>query len=219
MKTKTIMLCTVALTIGACSTDYGSGSRYVPRPEVAQGNSTETTRTQDDMDLVKYDRYEHRETCQRYRELPRNHDNGCVKEEPEKLIVTGVVQQQVPASAPVEPLDPIVRSYTVLFDFDKSDIRANENSTLDQAMNEIAKYQPTQVTVTGYTDSSGSDDYNQTLSSEREQAVSSALLKRGIESRMLDRHARGEHDQAVKTEDGVVNQENRRVVVDFRRQM
>lgn len=217
MKLQTIMLCTVSLSLGACSSYGGtnSGSRYVPRDEVA--NSTEETRTEDTMDAVKYNKYEQREPCQNYRVVPRNHSDGCVKEEIVEEVVVYKEQQPTPVAAGTPPLLPVVSTYTILFDFDKSNIRSGENATLDQAMNEIAKYQPTQVTVTGYTDSSGTDDYNQTLSREREQAVSSALLKRGIENETLDRNARGEDEQAVQTADGVRNQANRRVVVDFRR--
>lgn len=222
MKLKTIMICTVSLSLGACSS-YGehslSGSRYVPRDEVAQSNTTEATQTEDAMDLVKYNKYEQREPCQYYRAVPRNHDDGCAKEEIVEEVAMASMEEPKPAPVVAEkkPLLPVVSTYTVLFDFDKSNIRSDENATLDQAMNEIAKYKPTQVTVTGYTDSSGTDDYNQTLSHEREQAVSSALLKRGIENETLDRNARGEDEQAVQTADGVKNQENRRVVVDFRR--
>jgi len=71
--------------------------------------------------------------------------------------------------------------------------------------------------VTGYTDSHGNVDYNQKLSYRREEAVSKALMMRGIKNQVLDREARGEYEQAVPTEDGVKNQENRRVVIDFRR--
>lgn len=218
MKAKTIFLCTVSLSLGACSS-YGeysaSGPRFMPRADISQSNSTQETRTEDDMDLVKYDKYEHREPCQYYRKMPRNHEDNCVVAE----IVEEMVVADVAEPASTETLAPIVRSYTVLFDFDKSDVRQSAHATLDEAMNEIAKYQPTQVTVTGYTDSSGTDEYNQTLSHEREQAVSQALLERGISNRTLDHQARGEYEQAVRTADGVKNQENRRVVVDFRRQM
>ena len=40
---------------------------------------------------------------------------------------------------------------------------------------------------------------------------------RGIENQTIDRAARGEYDQAVVTPDDTRNQENRRVVIDFRR--
>lgn len=106
-------------------------------------------------------------------------------------------------------------SYTVLFDHDKSDIRANERASIDRAVQEIDQYDPARVTVTGYTDSSGSAAYNHNLSHEREQAVSQALLAGGMKSQLLDREARGEYEQAVQTNNGVRNQDNRRVVIDF----
>ncbi|MCB9980378.1 MAG: OmpA family protein [Rhodospirillales bacterium] len=129
------------------------------------------------------------------------------------------VYKNEPVSLAVEnaPVLPIVSSYTVLFDFDKSDIRGNEMSTLDRIAQEINTYHPKQVTVTGYTDSRGTERYNRTLSRHREEAVSNALMQRGIKNQTLDREARGEYEQAVQTADGVKNQENRRVVIDFRR--
>ncbi len=215
MKTKTILLCTVALTLGACSNSYrsdneGSGARYVARDEIAQRNYTNADHVEDYMDKKSYKQYEQRELCQNYRDLPRNMIDRCVKAEQEMELATAQISQ-------TQKILPIVSSYTILFDHDKSNIRANENETLDRAMREIAKYNPSQVTVTGYTDSSGKADYNQNLSREREQAVSRALLSRGIKNQALDREARGEFDQAVETKDGIRNQENRRVVIDFRR--
>lgn len=205
MKTKTIMLCTVALTLGACSGySNSSGPRYTPRAEVAQKNYTQKNHVEDHMDKKSYKNYEERELCEHYRKPPRNYADGCVEN---KMVAT------------ITPSQPgkIISSYTILFDFDKSNIRANENTTLEQAMKEIDKYHPSQVTVTGYTDSSGDLAYNQALSHKREQAVSKALLERGIANYTLDRKARGEYEQAVKTADGVKNQQNRRVVIDFRR--
>lgn len=209
MRTKTIMLCTVALTLGACSS---SGPRYTPRAEISQNNYTQENRMEDHMDKKSYKKYEQREPCQHYRKPPRNYSDGCVSNMMEEEVVIAAA----PKPAPQKAVLPIVSSYTVLFDFDKSDIRSNEMATLDRIAKEINKYHPRQVTVTGYTDSHGAADYNQTLSREREQSVSNALLKRGIANQTLDREARGEYDQAVNTADGVKNQQNRRVVIDFR---
>lgn len=212
MKTNTIFLCTVALTLGACNSQ--SGPRYTPRPEISQRNYTQANHTEDRMDTKSYNEYEEREQCQKYRRVPRNMIDNCSRGEDVMQLTTAqmstYIQQQ-------EKVLPIVSSYTVLFDHDKSNIRANEVATLDRAMREISKYDPRQVTVTGYTDSSGKADYNQTLSREREQAVSKALLSRGIENQVLEREARGEYEQAVETKDGIRNQDNRRVVIDFRR--
>lgn len=202
MKTNAILLCTIALSLGACSSsgiNAASGPRYTPRPAVMEKNYTQENRMEDSMDKKSFEEYEQREQCQHYRRTPRHYDDPCmIKEE---------------VKAPVR--EKIVRSYTILFDFDKSNIRPEERMTLDRVARELNKYHPNQVTVTGYTDSSGAVDYNQKLSREREQAVSRALLNRGIETRTLDRKARGEYEQAVETADGVRKQENRRVVVDF----
>jgi OmpA-OmpF porin, OOP family len=214
MKNKTLLLCTVALIVGAPSAyaeNSASGPRYTPRPAVSQKNYTETNRTEDrsDAELYElYEQYEQREPCQHYRRLPRHYFDSCVSED--AVAVTE-------ANSTETRLLPIVRSYTILFDFDKSAVRPDENETLSQIMHDINKYDPRQVTITGYTDSSGPVDYNQKLSREREQAVSKALLERGIQNWTLDREARGEYDQAVETADGVRNQQNRRVVIDFRR--
>ncbi len=212
MKTRTILLCTVALTLGACSSH--SGPRYTPRADVQQKNYTNENHAQDRMDKKSYTQYEQREPCQNYRDLPRNMIDNCAKAEEELELATTHMTSHTEQK---QKALPIVSSYTVLFDHDKSNIRAGENETLDRAMREIDKYNPRQVTVTGYTDSSGKADYNQTLSREREQAVSKALLSRGIENQTLEREARGEYDQAVETKDGIRNQDNRRVVIDFRR--
>ncbi len=219
MKTRTILLCTVALTLGACSSYNGmwesSGPRYTPRSDISQKNYTQGNNTEDRMDKKSYKQYEQREPCQNYRDLPRNMMDNCAKVEEEEMELAST--QMSTHTQKQEKVLPIVSSYTVLFDHDKSNIRANEMATLDRAMREISKYNPRQVTVTGYTDSSGKADYNQTLSREREQAVSKALLSRGIENQVLAREARGEYDQAVQTKDGIRNQDNRRVVIDFRR--
>jgi outer membrane protein OmpA-like peptidoglycan-associated protein len=211
MKIKTFLLCTgtMALCMGSYSANAESlssmsGPRYTPRPAIMEKNYTRENHAEDRRDIESYEQYEEREPCQHYRRLPRNYNDNCARQE--------IVKADV-SPAP----EKVIRSYTILFDHDKSGIRPNENATLDRAMKEINKYNPREITVTGYTDSSGMVAYNQKLSREREQAVSKALLARGMESKTLDREARGEYDQAVKTADGVKNQKNRRVVIDFRR--
>lgn len=218
MNTRRILFYSACLSLSAypaIADDSTSGPRYVPRDDVSNQNYTQQERTEDIADASSYKSYEQREPCQQYRELPRNYVDNCRAEVIEETEV--IYQAAAVAPEPAPRPQKIVSSYTVLFDFDKSDVRRNESMTIDQVMQEINKYDPAKVTVTGYTDSSGSTDYNQTLSVQREQAVSKALLSRGVANQTIDREARGEYDQAVDTEDGVKNQENRRVVIDFLR--
>lgn len=216
MNTKRLLLYTACLTLGAYAAsaeDNASGPRFVPRPDISDSNYTEKNSQEDLADAVKYKNYEQREPCQNYRKMPRDFIGNCNSAEIE--YIEEEIQQAAAEPTPEPSREKIVRSYTVLFDFDKSFVRQNEAMTLDQAMREIDKYDPQKVTVTGYTDSSGAKDYNQNLSMEREQAVSKGLLTRGIANQTIDREARGEYEQAVDTADGVKNQQNRRVVIDF----
>lgn len=159
MKTKTILMCSFILALGACGsknkTHDSSSMRYTSGTEVTQSSQ--------------------------YRE------------------------------------QAILSSYTILFDHDDANIRDNEIATLNRVLREMDKYKPRQVTVTGYTDSSGTEEYNQSLSRQREQAVSRVLTENGVSTQMLDRKAVGQYEQAIRTNDGVQNQSNRRVVIDFRR--
>lgn len=155
---------------------------------------------------------EHREQCQNYRLPPPGYVMvGCdVYRAGSKTQTTTTIQTR-------RHLLPIVSSYTIYFDFNKSNVRESEKDTLDRVAREIDKYNPTQVTVSGFADRSGSADYNQKLSEKRAQSVAKALMSQGIESEVIDKEAYGEFELAVPTADGVKLQENRRVVIDFRR--
>lgn len=66
----------------------------------------------------------------------------------------------------------VALSADVLFDFDKSDIRADARAVLaelGEALN--AMQDSTAVAIVGHTDAKGSEDYNQALSERRAQSV------------------------------------------------
>lgn len=219
-----LILGSVCLSLAACSSNAGSlsGPKYVPRLTIPESEYTELERTQDAMDKKYYEQYEQRETCQRYRAEPRNMmlvNCRLVPVPPPAAPAVEVYDFEVPPPAPMpQPrLLPIINSYTVYFDFDKSNVRASELPTIDRVANEIHRFNPEQITVTGHTDTSGSPEYNQKLSQRRADSVVRALSGRGINSQVVDEKARGEYDLAVPTGDDVKLEENRRVVIDFRR--
>jgi len=67
----------------------------------------------------------------------------------------------------------------VLFDFDKSDIRADAAQVLDTLAAALKQVKAGGMEIRGHTDGKGSDDYNQSLSERRAQAVIGALRERG----------------------------------------
>ncbi|PJK03782.1 hypothetical protein CO612_08685 [Lysobacteraceae bacterium NML71-0210] len=75
----------------------------------------------------------------------------------------------------------------VLFDFDKSEIRADAAQVLDALGQALAGISLQDMEVRGHTDSKGSDDYNQGLSERRANAVATALRQRGVTAQMSAR--------------------------------
>jgi outer membrane protein OmpA-like peptidoglycan-associated protein len=67
----------------------------------------------------------------------------------------------------------------VLFDFDKSDLRADSGPAIQRAV-VLLKRSGKSVTVEGHTDNKGTHEYNQALSEARAKTVAAALEERGI---------------------------------------
>ena len=68
----------------------------------------------------------------------------------------------------------------VLFDLDKSDLKPGAMRNIQQLAEFLQQNPERQVIVEGYTDSTGSANYNQRLSERRADSVRMALLSRGI---------------------------------------
>lgn len=112
---------------------------------------------------------------------------------------------------------PAVPYYPVYFDFNKSDIRADQRRNLENIAAELKKYNLTEVTVAGYTDRSGSFAYNQKLSERRAYTVAQELARYGIKASVIDTQGFGETHTATKTADGVREPDNRRVTIHYKR--
>ncbi len=113
-----------------------------------------------------------------------------------------------PAVAPAAP-----RSYLVFFDFNKSDLTSQAVSIVNQAAANAAPAKVTRLTVTGHTDTVGSDAYNMRLSRRRAESVAAQLEKDGIPSGEIEIVAKGKRDLLVPTADGVKEPQNRRVQI------
>ncbi|SRR5712692_2105631 len=79
-----------------------------------------------------------------------------------------------------------------LFDFDKSDIRANQMSEVSDIAAYVKQNPSTKVGLDGHADPRGSDAYNQALSERRVNAVREALIKAGVPADKIATGAFGE---------------------------
>jgi iron complex outermembrane receptor protein len=113
----------------------------------------------------------------------------------------------------VAPAPSVPHSYLVFFDFNKSDLTPQAVSIVNQAAANAGPAKVTQLTVTGHTDTVGSDAYNMRLSRRRAESVAAQLEKDGIASSEIAIVAKGKRDLLVPTADGVKEPRNRRVQI------
>ncbi|HEY4173451.1 MAG TPA: OmpA family protein [Rhodopila sp.] len=124
-----------------------------------------------------------------------------------------------PAPAPMAPApmavpaSPVSRSYLVFFDWDKADLTARARQIVAEAAANSTKVQYTRLEVNGYTDTSGTPQYNQGLSIRRAQSVAAELVRDGVPKSAIAIQGFGETHLLVATGPGVREPQNRRVEI------
>lgn len=120
-----------------------------------------------------------------------------------------------PVTPPPAPPPCNTGPYIVFFDWDESAITAEAANTLDQAVTAYANCGMASVMLAGHTDRSGSVQYNLGLAERRNTSVANYLTGKGIPGSRISSAALGESQPRVQTPDGVREQENRRVEVNY----
>lgn len=120
-----------------------------------------------------------------------------------------------PAPAKETKVSPKPTNYLVFFDFDKADLLPEARGIVANAMNVITAEPRGMVKITGYTDTSGTADYNDKLSARRGNAVEQELLQRGVAADRISVDSKGENDLFVQTPDGVREPQNRRATIEL----
>ncbi len=118
-----------------------------------------------------------------------------------------------PVAAPPPPAPAAPPSFMVFFDFDRSDLSSQTQSTIQQAAGAYKTKGQARVTATGHADKSGPDAYNMALSLRRANAVKDALVRNGVPATAIAVVGRGESMPLVQTADGVREPQNRRVEI------
>ena len=101
----------------------------------------------------------------------------------------------------------------VFFDWDRSNLSAQAQSTIQQAAQAYKTRGSARVTATGHTDTSGSEAYNMALSLRRANTVKDSLVQNGVPAQAISVVGRGEAAPLVATGDGVREPQNRRVEI------
>lgn len=101
----------------------------------------------------------------------------------------------------------------VLFATNRSDLKSGTTGNLDKLVAFLNRYPNRTVLIEGYTDSTGTDEYNQELSQRRADAVRSYLVGQGISPTRLAASGKGENSPVSDNESATGRQQNRRVEV------
>lgn len=109
------------------------------------------------------------------------------------------------------PRDP--KGFMILFDFDSAAITADSLPALDAIADAAKEGDTIRMIVSGHADRAGPESFNQRLSWQRAEAVSHALIERGVSADRIGISAHGERRPRVSTPDGMREPRNRRVEV------
>jgi outer membrane protein OmpA-like peptidoglycan-associated protein len=115
-----------------------------------------------------------------------------------------------PAAAPA-PLASQGRDFRVFFEFDKAVLTRDGERVVREAAETYRRTGAARVEVTGYTDLSGTPQYDEGLSKQRADAVRAALAAQGVPAGSINESWRGKQSPLVRTADGVREAQNRRV--------
>jgi outer membrane protein OmpA-like peptidoglycan-associated protein len=102
---------------------------------------------------------------------------------------------------------------SIRFDFDKAEIKPQYRDTLNRIAGVLMTLKQYSISVYGYTDDVGTQDYNLKLSGRRAQAVRDSLVQAGIKADAITAKGFGKSDPRVKGDTPKARSANRRVEI------
>lgn len=116
-----------------------------------------------------------------------------------------------PPVAAAGPCVGVTRLRGIEFEFDQDRIRESSRPVLDVAVERLAECPEIRVTITGHTDSIGTENYNQDLSYRRAVATQRYLVEHGIDASRLETEGLGESEPVADNTSAEGRSMNRRV--------
>lgn len=110
-----------------------------------------------------------------------------------------------------EGIKVVLNENTVNFNFDSAELTSTAKANLDKIAKVFIDNPKTLITLYGYTDSVGKDEYNMKLSRSRANAVKSYLGTKGIGVKRITAQGMGEADPIASNDTKEGQAKNRRV--------
>jgi OOP family OmpA-OmpF porin len=119
-----------------------------------------------------------------------------------------------PEGKPKPVAEKVTFAADVLFDFDKSVIKPEGKSKLDDLANKVKGINLEVVIAVGHADSIGSDEYNQSLSVRRAESVKAYMVSKGLEPNRVYTEGKGEKQPVANNSTADGRAKNRRTEIE-----
>lgn len=127
------------------------------------------------------------------------------------------IEEEIPGAKVERVGDDIVVTFDensgIYFDTNKYNVNAASATTLNKMAGLLVEFQDTNVLIVGHTDSTGSAEYNMTLSKQRAQSVTEYLNNKGVSSYRCTTNWFGETSPIATNDTPEGRSQNRRVNV------
>ncbi|MDX8414530.1 MAG: OmpA family protein [Mariprofundales bacterium] len=107
----------------------------------------------------------------------------------------------------------ITMNSEVSFDLNSAELNPPFRTTLNKVADILTRYPRTSIRIVGYTDNTGSQHYNQQLSSRRAQSVAWYLQDHSVRASRIHTEGRGESNPRASNDNPSGRQLNRRVEI------
>jgi outer membrane protein OmpA-like peptidoglycan-associated protein len=138
---------------------------------------------------------------------------GFYMDNQEKKLREELVGTGVQVSRTDEGQIDLIMPGNITFDVSSSAVQESFKPTLASVARVLSEYDDTLVTISGHTDSSGSNEYNQLLSEQRASAVANIILESGIVFERVAAVGFGEDQPVADNGSAAGRAENRRVEI------
>jgi outer membrane protein OmpA-like peptidoglycan-associated protein len=140
--------------------------------------------------------------------------NSAIMQRDQANEETARIQSELDAlKATQTPRGMVLTLGDVLFDTGRSELKSGATRKLDQLAQFLSEHPDRRVQIDGFTDSVGTDAYNEQLSQNRADAVKAALVTRGISPSRIGTEGYGKSYPVASNDDSGGRQMNRRVEV------
>ena len=136
------------------------------------------------------------------------------KEAPKPAPAPEAAKPKPEAAKPKPVAEKVTFAADVLFDFDKSDIKPEGRSKLDDLAGKMKTINLEVVIAIGHTDAIGTDAYNQKLSVRRAESVKAYLVSKGIEANRVYTEGKGKKQPVADNRTKEGRAKNRRVEIE-----